>query len=80
MIQFKHNKVYTNIHDAFIWNGYKQPDIMPINPIQSALAGADSVKERIEAVQNELLKMPQASTAFAPAAPAVMVNVTQAQQ
>ena len=26
MIQFEQNKVYTNIHDTFIWNGYKPAD------------------------------------------------------
>ena len=60
MIKFEHTVTYTNIHDAFIWNGYKQLDIVPVNPIQSALAGADSVKDRIKMVQDELLKMPQA--------------------
>ena len=60
MIQFEHTVTYTNIHDAFVWNGYKQLDIVPVNPIQSALAGADSVKDRIKMVQDELLKMPQA--------------------
>ena len=60
MIELQHTAVYTNIHDAFVWNGYKQPDIVPVNPIQTALAGADSVKERIQVVQDELLKMPQA--------------------
>lgn len=37
MIQFKHNKVYTNIHDVFIWNGYKQPEIVPVNPVSDVL-------------------------------------------
>jgi len=35
MIQFEQNKVYTNIHDAFVWNGYKQPDIVPVNPLKT---------------------------------------------
>jgi hypothetical protein len=56
MIRFEHNKVYTNIHDAFVWSGYKP---------------ADSTNVTLDAV---------AATAFAPAAPAVVVNVTQAQQ
>lgn len=60
MIQFEHTVTYTNIHDAFIWNGYKPADIVPVNPLKTALAGADSVKERIQVVQDELLKMPQA--------------------
>jgi hypothetical protein len=60
MIQFEQNKIYTNIHDAFVWSGYKQPDIVPVNPVSAALQNADSVKERIQVVQDELLKMPQA--------------------
>ena len=60
MIHFEQNKVYTNIHDAFVWSGYKQPDIVPVNPVSVALQNADSVKERIQVVQDELLKMPQA--------------------
>ena len=60
MIQFEHNKVYTNIHDAFVWSGYKQPDIVPVNPVSVALQNAESVKDRIKMVQDELLKMPQA--------------------
>ena len=59
-MQFERTITYINIHDAFVWNGYKQPDIVPVNPLKQALTGADSVKERIEAVQDELLKMPQA--------------------
>ena len=56
MMQFERTITYTNIHDAFIWNGYKP---------------ADSTNVILDAV---------AATAFAPAAPAVVVNVTQAQQ
>lgn len=56
IIELQHTAVYTNIHDAFIWNGYKP---------------ADSTNVTLDAV---------AATAFAPAAPAVVVNVTQAQQ
>ena len=59
-MQFEHTVTYTNIHDAFIWNGYNPADIVPVDPIKSALAGADSVKDRIQVVENELLKMPQA--------------------
>ena len=46
-MQFERTITYTNIHDAFVWNGYKQPDIVPVNPIKQALTGADSVKERV---------------------------------
>lgn len=60
MIQFEQNKVYTNIHDAFVWNGYKPADIVPVDPVSAALQNADSVKDRIQVVQDELLKMPQA--------------------
>ena len=35
MMKFEHTAVYTNIHDVFVWNGYKQPDIVPVNPIQT---------------------------------------------
>lgn len=59
-MQFERTATYTNIHDAFIWNGYKPADIVPVNPLKTALAGADSVKDRIKVVQDELLKMPQA--------------------
>jgi hypothetical protein len=50
VIQFKHTATYTNIHDAFIWNGYAPANIAPVDPI----------KERIQVVQEQLLKMPQA--------------------
>ena len=60
MIQFEQNKIYTNIHDAFVWNGYRPADIVPVNPVSAALQNADSVKDRIQVVQDELLKMPQA--------------------
>lgn len=60
MIELQHTRVYKSIHDAFIWNGYAQPNIVPVNPIQSALANADSVQDRIKVLQDELLKMPQA--------------------
>lgn len=60
MIKFEHTVTYTNIHDAFIWNGYPQQQVVPVNPLQTALVGADSVKERIQVVEDELLKMPQA--------------------
>lgn len=35
MIELQHTAVYTNIHDAFIWSGYKPADIVPVNPIQT---------------------------------------------
>lgn len=61
MMQFEHTVTYTNIHDAFIWNGYpQQQQVVSVNPLKTALAGADSVKDRIKVVQDELLKMPQA--------------------
>ena len=59
-MQFERTVTYQNIHDAFIFNGYQQPDIVPVNPLKTALTGADSVKERIKVVQDQLLQMPQA--------------------
>lgn len=59
-MQFERTTTYTNIHDAFIWNGYPQQQVVPVNPLKTALAGAESVKDRIKMVQDELLKMPQA--------------------
>ena len=35
MMKFEHTAVYTNIHDVFIWSGYKHADIVPVNPIQT---------------------------------------------
>ena len=60
MMKFQHTVTYTNIHDAFIWNGYKPADIVPVNPVSAALQNADSVKDRIKVVQDQLLQMPQA--------------------
>jgi hypothetical protein len=60
MMQFEHTVTYTNIHDAFIWNGYKQSNIVPVNPVSAALQNANSVKDRIEIVEKKLLKMPPA--------------------
>ena len=60
MIELQHTQVYKGIHDAFVWNGYAQPNIVSVNPIKSALAEADSVPERIKVLQDELLKLPPA--------------------
>lgn len=60
MIELQRTPIYQGIHDAFIWNGYAQSNIVPVNPIQSALTGADSVQDRIKVLQDELLKMPPA--------------------
>lgn len=60
MIELQHTQVYKGIHDAFVWNGYTQPNIVPVNPLQTALANADSVQDRIKVLQDELLQMPQA--------------------
>ena len=76
MIQFEHTVTYTNIHDAFVWNGYvpialSETVSLDANEYVEIMFAADSTSVTVDSV---------ASTAFAPAAPAVVLEVTHVQQ
>ena len=76
MMQFEHTVTYTNIHDVFIWNGYvpialSETVSLDANEYVEIMFAADSTSVTVDSV---------ASTAFAPAAPAVVLEVTQVQQ
>lgn len=58
----KKTSVKESLENSLGFNAYKHIyySIEPVNPIKAALANCESVKERIEVLQDKILQMPQA--------------------
>lgn len=57
MIELQHTCVYKSIHHAY---ASVRHEIIPVNPVSVALQNADSVQQRIQVLQDQLLQMPEA--------------------